>query len=496
MLEFIAQFGSVFAWDLMILMLCGVLLGLIIGILPGLGGSVALALLIPLTFGMSSQEAIVLLLSAYGTVTYGGSITAILINTPGEATNAATTFDGFPLAKKGKAGMAITTAIICSALGGIVGFAILAMLIPVARQLVMLFSYPEFFMLAVFGLTIIAVVTKGNTFRGLISALFGLLLAFIGTDPTMGLPRFTFDTTYLWDGISLIPVIIGLFAITEAFSLYKNKTAISSDVKVTDKGLGEGIKAVVKNFWLFLRSCFIGIFIGMIPGVGGSVASFMSYGSAVQTSKTPEKFGKGQIEGVIAVESANDSKEGGSLLPTLAFGIPGSAAMAVLMGGLIMHGLSPGPEMLTKSIDMTYFLIAAAIVSKVMALVVALIIGTKLVFITKIRGSLMAPGIIAISLVGAYAVNGNVWDVVVALIFGVIGLYMRKYSYSAIALIIALVLGGLVEASYYQTLVSFGPTGFFTRPIALILFILTILSLILPLVKEKFSSKKDRGMGV
>jgi putative tricarboxylic transport membrane protein len=480
-LGFLSQLDSLISLNLMLLMVGGVLLGLIIGILPGLGGSVALALLIPLTFGMSPEQAMVLLISAYGTVTYGGSMTAILINTPGEATNAATTFDGFPLAKQGKAGMAITVAVVCSALGGIIGFIVLD------------FSYPEFFMMAILGLTVIAVVTQGNTFRGLISALIGLMLSFIGTDPTLGIPRFTFGSSYLWDGIGLIPVIIGLFAITEAFVLYDQKTSIATDLKVKDKGILEGLTAITKNWWLFLRSCAIGIFIGLIPGVGGSVASFMSYGSAVQMSKNPEKFGKGAIEGVIAVESANDAKEGGALLPTLAFGIPGSAAMAVFIGGLIMHGLTPGPEMLTSNIDMSYFLIAAAIVSKVIALAVALLIGTRLVFITKIRGSLMAPGIIAISLVGAYTVNGNFNDIVVALMFGVIGLFMRKYSYSAIALIIALVLGGLVESSYYQTLTSFGPSGFFTRPISSVLLIITVFSLFWPFIKKKLQGSKSGG---
>jgi putative tricarboxylic transport membrane protein len=222
----------------------------------------------------------------------------------------------------------------------------------------------------------------------------------------------------------------------------------------------------------------------------------MAYGSAVQTSKNPEKFGKGAIEGVIAVESANDSKEGGALLPTLAFGIPGSAAMAVFIGGLIMHGFTPGPEMLTTKLDMSYFLIAAAIVSKVVALAVALLIGTRLVFITKIPGSLMAPGIIAISLIGAYTVNGNFYDLVIALLFGVLGLYMRKHSYSAIALIIALVLGGLIESSYYQTLTSFGPSGFFTRPISLVLLTLTVLSLFWPYYKSKVQGSKGGGTTV
>lgn len=482
---FVSQLGVLFQWDLMLLMVGAVVFGLIIGILPGLGGSIGIALLIPLTFSLSPEAAIVVLLAAYGASNFGGSFTSILINTPGDAVNAATAFDGYPLAKQGKAAMAITAAMFCSALGGIVGLVVLDLMIPLARKLILMFSYPDFFMLAIFGLTVIAVVTQGNTFRGLISALFGLMLAYIGTDPIMGGDRFTFGQDYLWDGIGLIPVIIGLYAIGEALVLSRNNDSIAEAVEVKSGISWEGITAVFKNFWLFLRSCFIGIYIGMIPGVGGVVASFMAYGTAVQMSKTPERFGKGAIEGVIAVESANDAKEGGALLPTLAFGIPGSAAMAVLIGGLMMHGLSPGPEMLTKNLDTTYFLIAAAVVGKVVAMVLGLLIGTRLIFVTKIRGSLMAPGIVIIALLGAYGVEGRFSDVVVAALFGLISVFMQKYGYSRVALIIALVLGGLVESSYHQTMTTFGAQGFFTRPIALTLFALTVFVLVLPYLRRK-----------
>ncbi|WP_268747732.1 tripartite tricarboxylate transporter permease [Cohnella kolymensis] len=348
-------------------------------------------------------------------------------------------------------------------------------------------------MLGLFGLTVIAVVTQGNTFRGLISGMFGLMLAYIGTDPLLGLDRFTFGSDYLWDGLDLVPVIIGLFAITESFSLFTQQEAYGSDITVGRKGAMEGIVAVFRNFWLFLRSCFIGIFIGIIPGVGGAVASFLSYGMAVQTSKNPEKFGKGAIEGVIAVESANDAKEGGALLPTLAFGIPGSSAMAVLIGGLLMHGLAPGPEMLTKDIQLTYLLIAAAVMGKLFAGVISFIIGTRMVFITKVKGTVMAPAIIAIALVGCYATSGNIADVIVALVFGIIGFYLKKFGYSRIAVIIAMVLGGLIESSYYQSMTTFGYSGFVTRPIALVLLALTLLSLIWPYARTKWT---QRGRGI
>jgi putative tricarboxylic transport membrane protein len=441
--------------------------------------------LIPLTYGMSPEAAIVLLLSCYGASNFGGSITSILINTPGDAANAATQFDGYPLAKQGKAGMAITAAMVCSALGGLVGLVALDLMLPIARKLILAFSYPDFFMLAVFGLTIIAAVTKGNTFRGLMSGLFGLLLCYVGMEPIMGGERFTFGLDYLADGIDLIAVIIGMFAIGEAYTLSRQHEAIASDVEVKSGISMEGLQAVVTHFGLFIRSCSIGFGLGVVPGIGGVVASFMAYGAAVQTSRHPEKFGKGAIEGVIAVESANDAKEGGNLLPTLAFGIPGNSAMAVLLGGLMIHGLSPGPEMLTKNIDTTEFLIAAAIVGKFVAMAFGLVFATRLVFLTKIRCSLMAPGIIAFGLIAAYGSGGKLGDVVVAGVFGLLAVVMQKYGYSRIALIIALVLGKLLEASYHQSMATFGHAGFFTRPIALVLLVLIVVSLAWPLVRQQ-----------
>ncbi len=481
---FLSQLGVVFQWDLMLIMFGSVMFGLVIGVLPGIGGTIAMVFLIPLSYGMSPEAAIVLLLSAYGASNFGGSITAILINTPGDAVNAATQFDGYPLAKQGKAGMAITAAMISSALGGLVGLVALDLMLPGARKLILAFSYPDFFMLAVFGLTMIAAVTRGNTFRGLISALLGLLLCYVGTEPIMGGERFTLGVDYLSDGIDLIAVIIGLFAIGEAYTLSRRNESIASDIDVKSGISWEGVTAVMKNYWLFLRSCFIGFFIGVVPGVGGVVASFMAYGMAVKMSKTPEKFGTGAIEGVIAVETANDAKDGGQLLPTLVFGIPGSAAMAVLMGGLMIHGLAPGPEMLTKHIDTTEFLIAAAIVGKFVAMALGLLFATRLVFLTTIRCSLMAPGIVVFGLIGAYGSSGKLGDVIVAALFGLGAVFMQKYGYSRIALIIALVLGKLLEASFHQTMTAFGASGFFTRPIALVLLCIVVLSLVWPFIRK------------
>ncbi len=477
----------------LIIMLLGVMLGLLIGMLPGLGGSIALALLIPVTFGMPAETAIILLISTYGAVTLGGSLSAILVNTPGTAQNAATAFDGFPLTQKGKAGYAIGAAMTASALGGAVGLLVLVFAIPIARNIILAFSYPEFFMLALFGLTVIAVVTKGNTFRGLIAAGFGLMLAFIGTDPSRGQARFTFETNYLWDGINLITVIIGMFALAEAMKLFTEKKSIAEvkeEVVSKFRGVISGVGAVFKHWWLFLRCSIIGIIVGIIPGVGGTVAGFMSYGHAVQSSKHPEKFGHGAIEGIIASEAANDSKEGGSLLPTFAFGIPGSAAMAILLGGLVIHGIAPGPSILTEHIHILYILIVANFVGHFIASIIGGVIGAQLVFLTRLRGSLLAPVIVIIALVGAYTLRYNILDVVAAIIFGLIGYLMDRYGYSKVAVIIALVLGRLIEANYHRTIVSMGLEGFL-RPISLTLLILIVVTLIFPTIQASIRRRNN-----
>lgn len=491
----INEFATLLRPELMMYLFVGTFFGIIVGILPGIGGAVALALLVPLTVGLSMEAAVCLLLGAYGSSTFGGALTSILINTPGDPTNAATCLDGYPMARQGKAMSAITAALVCSAAGGFFGLLALALMLPVARELVLMFSYPDFFMLALFGLAVIARLARGSMVLGLISVLLGLMLGFIGSDPITGGPRFTFDMHYLWDGIGLLPVVIGLFGMGEAMLLSGQSKPIAGE-RIALSGMAgilEGLASVGRHFWVFVRSSFIGVYIGMIPGIGGVVASLMAYGVTVQSSRTPERFGQGAVEGVIASESANDSKEGGSLLPTLVFGIPGSAGMAVLMGGLILHGVTPGPELITREIRTVDFLIAAAIAGKILALALAFIIGTRLLFLTRIPGNLLAPVIAIISLTGAYSFEGKFGDLIVAVVFGLVGVLMEKFGLSRIGFIIALVLGKLVESSYHGTMTVFGYSGFFERPIAVILLILTILTLISPLIRRRLGRKEGRA---
>ena len=480
-----------------ILYLCvGTFVGLLFGIIPGLGGPTALALLIPLTFGIDTHSSMFLAGAIMGAVPFGGSVTAILINTPGTAPNAATVFDGYPLARQGKAGLALGASGAASAIGGLLGVLVLFAVLPIARDVILAFAPPEFFMLAVLGLCAISVSTEGKFLRGLIAAGVGLLIAAIGYDDISGTVRFTYGVDYLWDGVPLVPALIGLFAIAQILSLYVEGGAISEDpgkVKVTR--VMDGVKAVFTHYPTLLRGSVIGAVIGAIPGVGGTVAAFLSYSTEVQLSKEPETFGKGNIRGVIAPESSNNAREGGALIPTLAFGIPGSAEMAVFLGMLVLHGLQPGPAVLLDHLDVVTSLMLSLAIASVLASVFCLLVARQLAAITLIDVSYLVPVILSVSLVGAYALNSSMYDVIVTVIFGIIGYLMIRFDYPRLPLVIALFLGGIVEVNFRQSLmISSGDwTTFFTRSISLVLFILIVVSLLLPLVRQIFKRRAARS---
>jgi len=467
-------------------LLLGTGIGLLFGAIPGLGGTTALALLIPLTFGMNPDAAIVLVGGIMGGVPFGGSLSAILLNTPGSAPNAATCFDGYPLARQGKAGMAIGAAATASALGGLIGVAVMLAVIPIAKAVVLLFGPPEFFMLAVLGLSAIAVSTGGKLLRGLISGGFGLMLAFVGFDDVGGGLRYTAGVEYLWDGVKLVPALIGLFAIAEMIQLSSVGGRVATGAGSDDLSrVLDGVRAVFSSPVTLLRGSSIGAFIGAVPGVGGTVASFLSYSVARQISKEPETFGQGNIQGVIASESANNAKDGGSLIPTLAFGIPGSAEMAVFLGVLVLHGLEPGPRLLLDHEDLIYGLIMALALSCVLASTIGLGLARYLVLITRTDVRYLAPVVISVALIGAYALESSFGDVVAAMVFGVLGYFMVRFDYPRITLVIALVLGGIAERSYHQSLMmSDGSHGiFFARPVTDALLALVVISLALPVLK-------------
>ncbi len=483
------------SWPGILYLTIGALLGLLFGILPGLGGPQVLALLLPLTFTMDAATALTLLIGASGATAFGGSITAILINTPGTAQNAATVYDGFPMTKQGKAGQAIGAAAAASVLGAIFGAIILTAILPVGRYLVLAFSYPEYFMMAVMGLAMIVVLSQGSLWKGIIAGGLGLMIAFIGYDPVSGAVRYTFGTDYLWDGIPLVTMLIGLFAIAEAISLWTKQGSIASKkVNTSLKGVFEGMGAVFKNFGLFIKSSIIGTIIGIIPGVGGAVANFIAYGQAASTSKNPENFGKGDVRGVIAPESANNAKDGGALVPTLIFGIPGSLEMAVLLGALTIHGIQPGPRLMLDNPGITLTLIYALVLANIIVGVVGILLASPLARLTMIKSVFIAPVILVLALVGSYAADGRIQDVVAAALFGLIGYAMIRHHFSRVALVIAVVLGEMMQQSFHQTIELLGYSGFFTRPITLSFIIITIIILALPIIRRKRGTT-DENLG-
>jgi putative tricarboxylic transport membrane protein len=466
------------------LFLClGVLIGLTFGVMPGLGGTTAIAILMPLTFSMEPNHAMALVGGIMGAVSAGGSITAILLNTPGTAPNAATCFDGYPLAQQGKAGAAIGAAAVASTLGGLIGVVVLVAVIPVMKTIVLLFGPPEYFMLALMGLSAIALSTGGQFLRGLIAGAFGLMLSFVGYNAVTGGVRFTLGVEYLWDGIPLVPALTGLFAVSEMLSLSVSGGTIAKEHATARVGsVAEGVVAVFRHWKTLLQGSAIGTLVGAVPGLGGTVAGFLSYTAAMQISKSPETFGKGNIEGVIGPEAANNAKDGGALIPTLAFGVPGSAEMAVFLGVLVLHGLEPGPMLLIQHEGVIFSLILALSASCIVATLLTLAIARYLVLITLIDVHVLVPAVIAVSFVGVYALRETVGDVVVTAAFGLLGYLMMRYRFPRVTLVIALILGEIAERSFFQSLnmASGDWTIFFTRVPSLVLMVLTIGCLVYP----------------
>jgi TctA family transporter len=467
------------------------------GILPGVSGITGMALLIPFTFSWDLIPTILLFGSIYGGGTYCGSITAILVNIPGTAPNAATCLDGYPMAQRGEAKTALGASAAASALGAAFGVFVLIAMLPAMRATVLAFGPAEFFMLAILGLAVIAVVSEGNLLKGLAAGGIGLLLAFIGRDPVTGTLRFTAGTLYLHDGIRLIPLFLGIFAVTEMINLAASKRKTISGMERIEQltgSLWKGVFSIFRHFGLFIRSSIMGTIIGMIPGIGGTVASFVAYGHAVQSSKDASQFSKGDIRGVIAPEACNDAKDGGSLVPVLAFGIPGSEGAALVMVAMILHGLIPGRELMTENLHLAFLLIWALFISNQLTSILGVMIINQVVRFTVIRTQLMVPFIFILAVIGAYAERKAMGDVLLTFIFGILGYLMKKNEYPRVSLVIALILGELFEVNFRQAmrLYEFGRLNFFDRPIFLALLIFTVLSLLYPFYRARSAKKGEQ----
>lgn len=477
--ETLSQFLTLQPADLILVML-GVIIGFVFGFLPGLGATQAIALLIPLTYTLAPERALLLLMSVAGATPFGGSVSAILLNTPGTPVNVATSWDGYPLAQSGKAGMALGASATASGLGALVGVAVLLAILPIGRLVVLSFSYPEYFAMALAGLCVLVVMEQRELWKGLMSLALGMLLASIGYDPVTGGVRLTFGVTYLWDGIKLIPALIGLFAISEGLKLTVQEAGMGSTVSAARVRSGyrdvfQGALAVLRNWGLFLQSSIVGVIIGIIPGIGGAVSNVLAYSLAVQTSKEKESFGKGDIRGVIAPEAANNSKDGGGLVPTILFGIPGTAEMAILLGALVLHGVTPGPRMVEENMSVVYALVVALVLSNIITSTLGIILAPFLSRVPAIPNGILGALIIILGATGAYATELNFNDSLTAIIFGVSGYFLSRFGFSRVAIVMALVLGEIMQTNFFLTVDTMGPLGFILRPIALVLILLCLL---------------------
>lgn len=484
---------TLFTVSNMALMFLGILIGFVFGVIPGLSGIVALTLLLPLIYGMDPTAAMVFLLSAHAIVSTGGSITAILLGIPGTEPNAATIIDGFPMARQGRGGRALGAALTSSLLGGVFGALVLALLIPLILPIALAFKSPELFLLIILGLLCIAVLSKGSLVKGLVSGSLGLVLSLIGFQGLTAMQRFTFGSLYLYDGIKLIPLGLGLFAIPVILDLAAKGTTIaqSQDGQVAGSEILEGVKDAFRHRWLLLRCSAIGAWMGILPGVGGTVATFIAYGHARETSRNRDNFGQGEVEGVIGPEAANNAKEGGALLPTLVLGLPGSGAMAILLGAFLMVGLEPGPFFLVEHMDIGMSMLWTLVVANAIAAAMGLLFCKHLSKIAFIRGHVLAPFLLAIVFFGAYSYRGMFLDVVVMLIFGALGFAMEALKYNRPALLLGFILGSLAEKYFFLSLRAHGPWFFFSSYITVILLVLILLVLSMDKVRHLLRTQRS-----
>ena len=489
----VAGLVQVFTWPTFGLMLLGIGIGFVVGILPGLGGPTTLALMLPFIFKMTPVEAFAFLLGMAAVTATTGDITSILFGVPGEPTTASTIVDGHPMAKKGEAGRALGAALMSSLVGAIFGALALAAIIPVVRPLVLTFGSPEFFMLAVLGVTFVASLSGEAVLKGLIAGATGLLLATIGLDPMSGIQRYTLGQLFLWDGIGLVPVTIGFFAIPEIIDLTVQGTSIAQAKVGKLGGVWEGVKDTFRHWWLVIRCSALGTFIAIIPGMGGATTQWLAYAHAVQSSPDKSRFGKGAVEGVLGPGAANNSTLGGSLVTTVAFGVPASVTMAILLGAFIIQGLVPGPPMLTPAsqgghLAVTFAMIWTIVVSNIITVAVCFLFLNQLARITEARGSLIIPFVLLLIYLGAFAEKNAFPDLIVVMLFGALGWVMVKLNWPRPPLLLGLVLGPLAENRLFLSTDNYG-LAWLGRPGVVTLMLLILAGLLYPTLKERWAKR-------
>jgi TctA family transporter len=464
----------------------GVCMGLSLGILPGIGGIAGTALLLPFTYNLDPPTAFALLLGLGATTTTADPIAAILFGAPGHAASAATTLDGYPMTRRGEAGRALGASYMAALIGGLFGALLMAVALPVLRPIILYIGSPELLGVAVFGISMVAVLSGNAPLRGLTAACFGMMLSMIGTDPQSGTLRWTMGSLYLWDGLPLVPLTLGIFALPELCDLAIGRQAVVQEGMTLDTKTGMllGVKDCLDNWFLILRCSWIGAAMGAIPGIGASVIDWISYGHALRTEKgAAETFGTGDVRGVIAAESATNAREGGALVPTVAFGVPSSAGMAILLGAFLIHGLVPGPEMLTKHLDITYSMVWSIAIANILGSGLCFAFSGQLAKIATLRYTLFMPGVLSLIYIGAFEASRNWGDVFSLMFFGMLGWAMKHFRWPRPPLVLGFILGDVIERYMFISIERYG-ISWMLRPVVVVMFILAGMSLLRPLLQD------------
>ncbi len=496
---FVGSLIQVLHWKCMAFLCLGTFIGFWVGILPGIGGGVTLALMLAFIYDLTPIEAFAFLLGMHSVTATTGDLTSILIGVPGEGISAATIIDGYPMTKKGEAGRAMGAALMSSLVGAIFGAFILMVSIPIIRPLVLFFGAPELFMFAILGISCISSLSGGgfrDQIKGFAAGCAGLLFSTTGLDPFWGTPRYTAGVTYLLGGFELVPVMIGLFAFPEIIDLAVRRTALACQAPGGKLGAGvwQGIKDTFAYWGITLRCSAIGAWVGFLPGIGAGVGQWMAYAHAVQSARTPEEragFGKGDVRGVLGPGACNNAKEGGGLIPTLAFGVPGTTGMAILLGAFMIKGLVPGPDMLTTHLDVTFSMVWSLTIANILTVFVCLLFVNKLAKITVCPAAIIVPFVLFFVAMGSYAASNQILNLVVTFCFGGLGYFMNKAGWPRAPLVLGFVLGNLIEVYLQISMSRFGYRWMY-KPLVIIIFLLILVTFIYPFWKEYRWKRKGK----
>ncbi len=491
-----AAFLIIVDWHRLPILFGGVCMGLSLGILPGIGGVAGIALLLPFTYSMDPATAMALLLGLASTSTTADPISAIVLGAPGHAASAATALDGYPMTKRGEGGRALGAAYMSALMGGLFGAFLMGVTLPIMRPLILFIGSPELLGLAVFGISMVSVLSGNTPLRGLTAACFGMMLAMIGSDPQTGTLRWTMDSLYLWEGLPLVPVTLGVFALPELCDLLVARKAVVNSEQLMDtrEGLLAGVRDCFTHWWLVLRCSWMGSALGAIPGISASVIDWISYGHALKTEKgAAQTFGRGDVRGVIAAESATNSREGGALVPTVVFGVPSSAGMAILLGAFLMHGLVPGPDMLTKNLNITYSMVWSIAIANILGSGLCFMFSGQFAKLATLRYTLILPVVLCFCYIGAFEGKRQWGDLYALLFFGVLGWGMKHFKWPRPPLVLGFILGGVLERYMFISIQRYGVT-WMARPLVVIMFAMSLLSLLRPFLQDVKAHGGWKGM--